>query len=330
LQVYVSPVNLDPLEPAAPISRPASYSARLARAVGRYTTLGMPSDTAALRQHVLDRSEYLAQSRAASREHLALFRHAVAEFRGGLLFFHFAGVDEDSHMLWGKFENDLLATYRMVDEAIGDVRRQAPQATLIVMSDHGFTSFERAVNLNTWLLGQGLLRLKTPLTEQQHSLLQNVDWSTTRAYALGLNSLYLNRRGRERSGIVSAEDAVATLQDIADRLHEFRDPESGKPVVTDTRAVAPSATAPDLVVGYAAGYRCSWDGALGEIATSVMEDNQDEWIGDHCMDPRAVPGVLLGTRPSHMADAGLQDMAASILALFGLPGPAGSAGREIY
>jgi hypothetical protein len=119
------------------------------------------------------------------------------------------------------------------------------------------------------------------------------------------------------------------LREIADRLRGFRDPATGEPVVTDTWAPG-SATGPDLVVGYAAGYRCSWDGALGAIEPSVIEDNQDEWIGDHCMDPRAVPGVLLGTRRCRTGDPRLQDMAASILGLFGLPAPEGSEGRNIY
>ncbi len=332
-EVYVSPVNVDPQRPEVRISAPASYSRQLANAAGLYYTQGMPQDTAALREHVFDRKEYLIQSRMVSREHIALLKEAVKEFRGGLLFFHFFGVDQDSHMLWGKFDRDLLETYRLVDDAVGWVRDREKTATLIVMSDHGFASFDRAVNLNTWLLSEGFLRLRQPLTEVQHDLDANVDWAGTRVYSLGLNALYLNLKGREGHGLVARNDAAELARQVADRLSAFRDPDTGRPVVTAVWRPHPEFEgdieyAPDLVAGFAAGYRASWDGALGAIGHSIVEENRDEWIGDHCMDPRWVPGVLLETRKSRVADPGLKDLSTSIPALFGLV--AGSTGRNIY
>jgi predicted AlkP superfamily phosphohydrolase/phosphomutase len=314
-EVYVSPINVDPTRPAVKISTPASYSGRLADAAGLYYTQGMPQDTAALRQHVFDRGEYLAQSRTVSREHIALLKEAVKEFKGGLLFFHFFGVDQDSHMLWGKFDADLLGTYKMVDDAVGWVRAREKNATLIVMSDHGFASFDRAVNLNTWLMSQGFLRLRDS---------SNIDWSATQAYSLGLNSLYLNLQSREEHGLVARRDAAELSRQIAQRLIALRDPDTGKQVVTAVWRPHPEFAgdieyAPDLVVGFAAGYRASWDGALGSVAAQTIEDNRDEWIGDHCMDPRAVPGVLIENRKSRLSDPGLKDLSASIPALFGLP-----------
>jgi len=343
-EVYVSPVNVDPQRPEVRISAPAAYSARLADEAGMYYTQGMPEDTAALRQHVFDREEYLTQSRMVTREHIALLKTAVNEFRGGLLFFHLFAVDQDSHMLWGKFDRDLLATYRMADDAVGWVRARAKTATLIVMSDHGFASFDRAVNLNTWLLSEGFLRLRRPLTGQDrdlaandllaNDLLSNVDWAGTQAYSLGLNSVYLNLQGREGHGSVARNDAAELARQVADRLSEFRDPDTGKPVVTAVWQPHPRFEgdieyAPDLVVGFAAGYRASWDGALGSIGRATVEENRDEWIGDHCMDPRAVPGVLLETRKSRLRDPDLKDLSASIPALFGLPA-ASPEGRNIY
>ncbi len=303
--VYVSPVNIDPAKPEAKISAPASFSAQLARAAGLYYTQGIPQDTAALRQHVFDRAEYLAQSRAASREQLALLMRALDGFRGGLLFFHFFGVDQDSHMLWRKFDAELLDTYRMVDSAIGDVERRMPEAMLVVMSDHGFTEFNRAVNLNTWLLSQGYLRLRRPLSEDAHELLANADLKSSSAYAMGLNSLYLTH-----------VDATL-LGEIAEKLREYRDPETGAPVVTATFAPPVRGDyVPDLIVGYAPGYRGSWDAALGGIGRAVVEDNQDEWIGDHCIDPRFVPGVLLSNRKTGLANPSLQNLPQWIMARF--------------
>ena len=332
--VYVSPVNVDPRRPEVRISAPASYSRQLADHVGLYDTQGMPEDTAALRQHVFDRKEYLTQSHMVAREHIALLQEAVKEFRGGLLFFHFFAVDQDSHMLWGKFDHDLLQTYRMVDDMVGWVRAREKTATLIVMSDHGFSTFDRAVNLNTWLLAEGFLRLRRPLTEPQHDLAANVDWAATRAYSLGLNSLYLNLKGRESHGAVVRSDAGQQARQIAARLAAFRDPDTGRPVVSAVWRPHPEFEgdieyAPDLVAGFASGYRASWDGALGSIDHSIIEENRDEWIGDHCMDPRVVPGVLLENRKSRPEDPELKDLSASIPTLFGLPA-AGSAGRNIY
>ncbi len=328
-RVYVSPVNIDPSSPEAKISAPSTYSASLARSAGLYYTQGIPEDTSALRQHVFRRAEYLAQSRIASHEQLALLKQSVTDFRGGFLFFHFFGVDQDSHMLWRKFDADLLETYRMVDDAIGWVRGHSGNATLVVMSDHGFSTFNRAVNLNTWLLSQGYLKLRRPISEDAHDLLANADWSRTQAYAMGLNSLYLTSgtgppagpraEGATRDSNRNAPDqAAAVLTEIAARLKAFRDPDTGAPVVTSVwEPHSRSAYAPDLIAGYAPGYRCSWDAALGGISRAIVEDNQDEWIGDHCIDPQFVPGVLLVDRKSGLANAALQDLPAWILARFG-------------
>lgn len=309
-RVYVSPVNIDPSSPEAKISAPNTYSASLARETGLYYTQGIPEDTSALRQHVFRRAEYLAQSRIASREQLALLKQSVTGFRGGFLFFHFFGVDQDSHMLWRKFDADLLATYQMVDDAIGWVRGHSGNATLVVMSDHGFSTFTRAVNLNTWLLSQGYLKLRRSVSEDAHDLLANADWSRTQAYAMGLNSLYLTAGPRHAAGL---------LTEIAAKLKAFRDPDTGAPVVTSVwEPHSRSEYAPDLIAGYAPGYRCAWDAALGGISRAIVDDNQDEWIGDHCIDPQFVPGVLLVDHKSGLVNPSLQDLPAWILARFGV------------
>ncbi len=332
-RVYCSPVNVDPLRPELKISVPASYSGRLARGAGLYYTQGIGEDTAALRQGVFDRKEYLAQSRMVAREHLGLLKQAVSEFRGGFLFFHFFGVDQNSHMLWGRFDSELLETYKMVDDAVGWVAEQAKTATLLVMSDHGFSRFDRAVNLNTWLLNSGLLKLKDPNARDEGELFPNVDWSRTQAYALGLNAIYLNLSGRERNGIVPKSAAAGLIEQIASRLKELRDPDKGAAVVTATWAPHPRFDgdieyAPDLIVGFSPGYRSSWGGALGSVSSALIEDNRDAWIGDHCIDSRHVPGVLIGNRKSSVADPDLKDLPVSILGLFGVARSGG--GRDIY
>jgi predicted AlkP superfamily phosphohydrolase/phosphomutase len=333
IHIYRSPLNIDPEDPALPISAPAGYALDLAQHIGPFYTQGIEEDTSALRQGALNLSEYLEQSRYVSRRHRALLDECLRRFHEGLLFFYFSETDQDSHVLWGQHEDELLKTYQSVDRALGDVRNSQPGATVIVMSDHGFANFRRSVNLNAWLRSEGLLTLRNAATEDTGRPLGNVDWTRTKAYALGLNALYLNMSGREAHGIVHwGAERDALIAGIRERLAEFRDPQTGDPVILD--ATSPGRTnspyAPDLIVGPAPGYRISWETALGETPPTVLEDNTDAWIGDHCIAPKAVPGVLLGTRKSMVADPSLKDLPVTILSLFGVGAPAEMTGRDIY
>jgi predicted AlkP superfamily phosphohydrolase/phosphomutase len=325
LQIYVSPINLDPERPELPIANPAGYSRELARAVGSFYTQGIAEDTAALRASVLELREYLDQSRKVTNEQLAILRYAVQHFRGGVLFQHFLGIDQNSHMLWGKHEPELLETYQRMDEAIGWVRTHAADATLIVMSDHGFAAFDRAFHLNTWLYREGFLSLDDPSNIGAGELFAHVDWSRTQAYALGLNGLYLNLRNRERQGIVEqGEPAARLLRVISRRLLEYRDPQTGRQAISDMYSPrelfhgAALAFAPDLIVGYSPGYRCSWQSALGGIPAETIEDNRDPWIGDHCIAARHVPAALLTDRPLRLGSPQLASVTLAILHEFGL------------
>lgn len=336
-QVYVSPVNIDPAAPALPLSTPASYSGELAAALGPYYTQGIAEDTAALRHGVLTREEFRRQCRLAAGEQFALLDYELSRFTGGLLFFHFMGLDQDSHVSWGRHEDQLLETYRMVDGVIGGVRQKAAGATLIVMSDHGFADFGRAVHLNTWLWREGFLALDHPANAGDEELFPHVDWSRTQAYALGLTSLYLNLAGRERFGIVRpGADSNEVLARLKQRLLEYRDPANGEAVfesVHDPRVEFRGrcrGPVPDLIVGYAPGYRASWQTALGVVPKRVIEENQDEWAADHCVAAGRVPGVFLSNRSARLADPRLTDVTATVLGEFGVPLPPEMTGRPVF
>jgi predicted AlkP superfamily phosphohydrolase/phosphomutase len=337
IAVYISPVNIDPRDPAMPISEPKSFSRDLARAAGPFYTQGMPYDTAAFRHHVFTRDEYLAHSREVSRQTLALLDSSLNAFREGVLFFHFFGIDQDSHMLWGRYDNELLETYKLVDKTIGSVRAKASDAALIVMSDHGFARFDRAVNLNTWLMREGFLRLSDPSMTGEEELFANVDWSRTKAYALGLNSLFLNQQFREPDGIVAeGDEAQQVLAEIEERLLSLRDPVNGNAVVQSIAATHPRiipgslTNAPDLIVGYAPGYRGSWQTALGAVPAELIVDNLDEWRGDHCIHPEAVPGVLLANRKLNAEDPRIEDLTVTILETFGVNKDPRMKGRNLF
>jgi hypothetical protein len=316
IRIYRSPLNVDPADPALPVSAPESYGRELARRIGPFYTQGIEEDTAALRQGVLDLPEYLEQSRLVAAEHTALLRDSLDRFHEGLLFFYFSTIDRDSHMLWGQHETELLGTYQAVDADIGRVLSRAGDATIIVMSDHGFAAFNRGVNLNTWLWREGFLARGGPAA--------SIDWKRTRAYAMGLNALYIN------AAAPAERDRIR--EELARRLREFRDPETGDIVIADVRAAGKSASvyAPDLIVGYAPGYRASWEAALGDVADDVIRINTDAWIGDHCIAAAAVPGVLLGNRRPRISDPQLKDLTVTILKEFGVAPDAAMNGRPVY
>ena len=197
IRIYLSPLNIDPEDPALPVSYPGSYAPDLAARIGRFYTQGIPEDTSGLRQNALSLDEFLAQSRLIAADDNALLDDCLARFREGLLFFYFSEIDQDSHMLWGRHEAELLKTYQSVDAAIGRVLAHSGDATIIVMSDHGFAAFDHSVNLNTWLAQEGY---------------QN------KAYALGLNAVYINLAGREKNGIVRCwKDSVVTDSQTSSR-----------------------------------------------------------------------------------------------------------------
>ena len=205
--------------------------------------------------------------------------------------------------------------------SIGEVMRREPGAELIVMSDHGFTTFTRSVNLNTWLYRRGFLTLTTAPGEE--TTIAEADWRSTEAYAFGLNGLYLNLQGREKNGIIpKGERSHDMIERLREQLLAFRDPLNGAPVVGGVEAVAAepgnAAIAPDLIVGYNPGYRGSWQTALGGAPPEEDTANNDAWIGDHCVNPADVPGVLFTNRKVPSECLALQDVTSLILRSFAL------------
>jgi predicted AlkP superfamily phosphohydrolase/phosphomutase len=326
-ELYVSPVNIDPDEPELPVSAPAGYSREIARAISPFYTQGIAEDTAALRQGVFSLPEFLSQSRLVFEDEHKLLRYSLGQFHDGLLFVYFSSIDQNSHMLWGKHMSEVLETYRAVDGAIGEVLDKADGADIVILSDHGFTTFDRAVNLNTWLAKNGYMTLEGGSGDDEIPFAR-VDWSRTHAYALGLNGLYLNLAGREKQGIVPPNaESQALLKRISADLLAFRD--NGKAVVESVYAPPRSDVAPDLIIGYARGYRGSWQTALGAAPDSLVEDNRDAWIGDHCINAADVPGVLFTTRKLTGEDPRLKDVTVSILHLFGIGPSPGMTGRNV-
>ena len=218
--------------------------------------------------------------------------------------------------------------YRRMDDLVRRTLEKLDDNTiLLVISDHGFKSFQRGVNLNSWLHQNGYLALQEGATESGEWL-KGVDWERTRAFALGLNGLYINQKNRERAGTVSAgQESEALKKELREKLGGLRDPERDRVAITevfDRRAIYSGPyveNAPDLIVGYNPGYRTAWDSVTGKVTRTVFEDNTKARSGDHCIDARLVPGVLFCNRKVQAERPGLVDMAPTILDLFGVKKP---------
>ena len=352
-QLYVSPINIDPANPALPISTPSSYSRSLSEEVGEFYTQGIAEDTKALSNGVLDDKEFLEQSRTVLAEHRRVFDLQFPKFQTGVFFFYFSSLDLNSHMLWrlidpehpaydealaSQYGSALQEFYQQMDQVLGEVLPKLDEhTTLLVLSDHGFAPYRRSFNLNTWLLNNGYLTLKSDANPDNSEPLANVDWSKTRAYGLGLNGLYLNMHAREREGIVTpGGEADALLNEIREKLLAVRDPKNNLPVITRVDFAAEAYQGPyahdgpDALVGYNRGYRAGWKTILGAFPPEVLEDNTNAWSGDHCMDYTLVPGVLLSNRNIAAATPALTDIAPTILAEFGIAKSKDMIGESVF
>jgi predicted AlkP superfamily phosphohydrolase/phosphomutase len=235
---------------------------------------------------------------------------------------HPANRDKDAT----EYGDAIERTYRRMDDLLGRLTAEIgddPETVLIVMSDHGFTNFRRGVNLNAWLRDQGYLVLKDG-ARVSGDWFENVDWSKTRAFSLGLTGLFINRKGREKSGIVEEGDAyVALIAEMMRKLEALVDPATGQRCIRKVRSAIASADgpyrydAPDLLVGYEGGYRNSWECATGAVTEEIFSDNTKSWSGDHCVDPDIVPGVFFCNRAIAVERPHIADISVSVLRLFG-------------
>ncbi|MDH3198203.1 MAG: alkaline phosphatase family protein [Candidatus Krumholzibacteria bacterium] len=356
-QVYASPVNISPADPAVPLTSPEGFVTELFEKLGFFYTQGMPEETDALKDGVFDDDDYLKQVTLVQEDNQRMVALALDRFEpGDATFVYFSDIDLQCHMLWRHGDpktagapphpaydprvgprhlHDIERFYRDVDRELGAVRRKLPEGTfLVVMSDHGFQPFTRQLHLNAWLREQGYLTLLDGKRTGQ-IVAGDVDWSRTRAYGLGFNGLYLNLAGREGQGIVAPEEAEALAAELSARLEALRDPRGGARVVLrvdraeDVYSGARRAEAPDLIVGYDAGYGASDESTLGEITEAVMADNESRWSGNHLMSPDVVPGILLVNRKLEGSGYELTDVTATILAHYGLDPLPGMVGEPI-
>lgn len=344
VELYVTPLQIDPENPALPISHPSYFAAYLAKLLGPYATLGLAEDTWGLSEGAIDEAAFLEQVYSIHAEREAMFFTALERLRQGVVVCVFDASDRIQHMFFryldgreaGPWTAAIEQMYRRMDELVGKTLQYVDEHTvLFVLSDHGFGPFRRGVNLNSWLYQNGYLALKDGRSTSG-PYFEGVDWSRTRAYSFGLAGIYLNLKGREAQGIVDpGAEAMALKQELRQRLRGLVDEELGvvairEVYITERLYRGPYvADGPDLIIGYNEGYRASWEAATGQVTERVIEDNTKAWSGDHGVDPRLVPGVLFCNRKLEAGDPGIEDLAPTALALFGIEPPAYMDGKPL-
>ncbi|MCI0704520.1 MAG: alkaline phosphatase family protein [Planctomycetia bacterium] len=350
-ELYATPVNIDPENPALPIGYPAVYPVYLANRQGSYATLGLAEDTWGLNEHVLEDEHFRQQCLDHDREREEMFFDALENVPRGLCVCVFDGSDRMQHVFWRYHDaqhparpaeaptehaNAIEALYTRMDALVGRTMAKCAgtDTLLMVLSDHGFTTFRRGVDLNRWLEENGYLVVDDARRGEDY--LAGVDWSKTRAFAIGLTGIFLNLKGKFAQGIVDPEIEAEKLRaEIAEKLATLVDPANGthafRRIYQAQKAYRGPYTdqAPDLIVGYESGYRVSWDAAVGRTSTAVFHDNMKAWSGDHCVDPSVVPGILFCNHAIHGENPRLLDRAPTVLGVFGVPAPDYMDGRVL-
>ena len=363
LQLYVSPVNWKPDNAPAPMSSPASFSSALYERLGPYRTLGWAEATWPLNEDRIDEKTFMDDLYRAFDDRAQVILQRLDSKQWDLLVGVIESTDRVQHMMWrlidpthpmydralaAKYGDAIERVYRKCDDLVGEVTsRVGPDTPILVVSDHGFHSFRQSVNLNSWLVQEGFMTLQSQATGEKKlqdlfgggTFWESVDWSRTRAYAMGLGQIYINLAGREGHGIVSpGADSSSVQNDLAARLLTLKDPKAGVRMVDavykrdDIYTGEFVGNAAELQVGLADGYRVSGPSTLGGSPPGIVYPNMKKWSGDHgSSDYKSTPGTLISSRP--MTAGGTMriiDISPTVLKYFGLPIPGDIDGTPLF
>lgn len=300
VRLYVLPLQIHPLHTTWHYASSGSFAKKLWKEVGAYLTLGWPQDTTGLEEGCITDDQFLKLCATIFDMRIRILSHLMHSFKEGVLASIFDDLDRIQHMFFHNRPDIVHGWYKLLDEFVGTLQQQthtwSGKYRFIMLSDHGFSEFKTKIHLNRWLLENKFLALKNGGDD-----LNAVDWSQTKAYAVGLNSIYVNVAGREGQGIVAPDEIERLLSEIQSKLLDWKD-ENQSSIVRRIRLKHETFKGPytrfgpDIVVGYAPGYRASAETGLGKIPAHTTEVNTDHWGADHCIESDAVPGVIFANR----------------------------------
>ena len=357
VKLYLSPINFDPrqLPPGFRISTPPDWAPQTAEELGLFKTLGWQIDTWAISEGFATEKIFWDDMEWTVAQSRKMF-DAFLKRDDDLIVQCFEFPDRVGHVFWrvvdpkhpaydtklaAEWGDALLKSYQLMDAIVGDAMAAAERknALLIVASDHGFASFRKHVHYNTWLVLNGYMTLKAGVQVKERNVemlfdqgqfWENVDWSKTRAYAMGLGELYINLKGREAKGIVEpGAEYDALKKELQARLVAMQDPEDGASPVRRVMAreqiykkFDPNMI-PDLFILNNDGYRVSWQTSLGGVPKDVFQPNKAVWSGDHCsVDPEIVKGIFFTNRKLATNRAPyIADVYPTVLAALGVGAP---------
>jgi len=366
IRLYMSPLMFHPKCQPVPFATPAGFAGELLDEVGLFKTLGWPIDTWSLPSGIADEQHFLEDLEFTVATEVKMLDQALERGDARLYVQVFDFTDRIGHLFWryhdpghpiydaaaaGRYEPEIPRAYERMDAIVGRaMARLDGKTALLVCSDHGFASFRRGVNYNTWLVRNGFMTLKGAMggggktledlfdKGEMGGFFKNVDWSRTKAYAMGLGNIYLNLLGREPKGSIAPGREYEEVRDaIIAGLEALVDPKTGEKPVTkvykreeiysgfDPRVV------PDLRVANSEHYRIGWQSTLGEVPLEIFEDNKKAWSGDHCSnDPAIVPGILFSSvRLQKEREPFIGDLFPTTLALLGVPAVPDIDGRSL-
>lgn len=348
-ELYVTPINIDPEKPAMSITYPSIYSAYLSKKQGSFATLGLAEDSWALNENVLVDDTFLEQCVNMDNEREIMFFDSIDKVKRGLCVCVFDGSDRIQHTFWRDIDeehpahspeavkrNEIEKLYKRMDDLVGRTTNKCKDkdTLFMVISDHGFNSFRRGIDLNKWLANNGYLKIKDESNGEKY--LKAVDWDKTKAFAIGLSGIFLNLKNRESQGIVEQNGEAEVLRkEIAEKLLKLKDTKDNQFVIKQVYNAIEiyngpyKNESPDLLVGYNAGYRASWETVIGQITDKVFHDNTKPWSGDHCVDASIVPGIFFCNRAVETNNIGLIDIGPTVLNMFGVSIPSYIDGKPI-
>jgi predicted AlkP superfamily phosphohydrolase/phosphomutase len=362
LQLYVSPVNWKPDAPPVPMSYPDRFAGDLFEKLGHYRTLGWAEATWPLNELRMDEQTFMDDLYRAFDDRAQVILNRLDARESDLLVGVIESTDRVQHMMWrlidqkhpmydaalaAKFGRSIENVYRRADSFVGEVmERVEPGTPILVVSDHGFHSWRKAVNLNTWLVQNGYMTLQgeRPAEKKLDDLFgggtfwENVDWSRTRAYAMGIGQIYFNLRGRESRGVVSPGAEARQLADeLVAKLLAIKDPEDGSPIIRavykrdDIYSGEFLGNASELQVGMHEGYRVSWQTTLGGSPEGLVYPNMKKWSADHGgYDVATTAGVLIANRRLTSDSPSIMDIAPTVLKYFNIQIPQDIDGKPVF
>lgn len=367
MKLYVSPLNLDATQqpPHQNITYPRGFGQELTDLLDRpFETLGWACATHPLKDALIDEQTFLEDVEAKWQFRKELLFKLLESTDARVSFFLFGETDRVQHMFFRyldeqhplhaqhvketpklKFFGETVDAkdvipliYRKVDELCREVHERFiakdKNGVMMVVSDHGFSSFRREFHLQNWLREKGYLVVKAEMEDafktearagslfEGAGIFSAIDWSKTKAYSVGLGKVYLNRAdrekwfdadGKEHRGAVKPEECDALMDEITRGLLAERDAD-GKEVfraiykAKDIYRGEKWQIEADLYVGFQYGYRISWEATLGamgletnaegqRVFSSPLKNNALKWSGDHCsVDPSYVSGVFFSNR----------------------------------